>query len=210
MAIDTFGKGLYSPRVAARVARIRYQNFQAWAKANLLHPAFQIPLGKRKENVYSYYDLLLIRLISRLRDKGFRTKTIKKALDVISSMASGDPYAWTRATICIDVDIIVAFLSERPEWNPVAASRGPQRMEVVFFPELLDELKRELVPEHFRYVEIDPQVLAGTPTIKGTRIPTRAVYVVAQGGYDPKEAYPDLTDDEIQDAKTYEEFLVAA
>jgi uncharacterized protein (DUF433 family) len=210
MAVDTFGKGLYSPRIAARVARVRYQSFQAWSKANLLHPAFQIPLGKRKENVYSYYDLLLIRLIRRLREKGFRTKTIKKALDVISAMSGGDPYAWTKATICIDVDIIVAFLPEQPEWNPIAASKGTQKMEVVFFPELLEELKRELVPKRFRYVEIDPQVLAGTPTVKGTRIPTRAVFVVAQGGEDPKEAYPGLSDAQIRDAKAYEEFLVAA
>ena len=145
-----------------------------------------------------------------MREKGFRTKTIRKALDVISVMSGGDPYAWTRATICIDVDIIVAFLPEYPEWNPIAASKGAQKMEVVFFPELLDELKRELVPERFRYVEIDPQVLAGAPTIKGTRIPTRAVFVVAQGGQDPREAYPNLTDGEIQDAEAYEEFLIAA
>lgn len=209
MVRDTFGKGLYSPKVAARVAKIRYQNFQAWEKANLLHPAFQVEIGKRTENVYSYYDLLLIRLIRRLRDKGFRTKTIKKTLDVIATMSGGDPYGWTRATICVDVDLIVAFLPEKPEWNPIAASKGPQKMEVVFFPELIEELKRELVPERFRYVEIDPEVLAGTPVIKGTRIPTSIVHLLKQEGQDPKEVYPDLANEQIEDAEAYEEFLVA-
>jgi len=209
MAVDTFGRGLYSPRVAARVAQIRYQSFQAWAKANLLHPAFQFRWDKKTENIYSYYDLLLIRLIKRLRDKGFRTKTIKKTLDVVSTMSGGDPYAWTRATICVDDKIIVAFLSERPEWNPIAASKGPQKMEVVFFPELIGELKRELVPAQFRYVEIDPEVLAGTPVIKGTRIPTSIVHLMWMEGQDPKEAYPELTNEQIKDAEAYEEFLVA-
>ncbi len=209
MVINTFGTGLYSPKVASRVARVRYQNFQAWAKANLLHPVFQIPIGRRTENIYSYYDLLLIRLIRRLREKRFRTKTIKKALDVISSMSGGDSYAWTRATICVDADLIVAFLPEKQEWNPVAASKGPQKMEVIFFPELIEELKRELVPERFRYIEIDPRVLAGAPVIKGTRIPTSVVYSIKKEGQDPKEAYPDLTNDQIKDAEAYEEFLLA-
>lgn len=209
MVVDRFGTGLYSPRVAARVAKIRYQNFQAWAKANLVHPAFQIQIGRRAEGVYSYYDLLLIRLIRRLREKGFSTKTIRKALDVISSMSGGDPYAWTKATICVDVDLIVALLAGRPEWCPVAASKGPQKMEVVFFPELIEELKRELVPERFRYVEIDPEVLGGSPVVRGTRIPTSVVRLIEEEGEDPKEAYPDLTDEQINDARAYEAFLVA-
>lgn len=210
MVVDTFGKGLYSPRVAARVAKIRYQNFQAWAKGNLLHPSFQIKWDRRTENIYSYYDLLLIRLIKRLRDKGFRTKTIKCALDVISTMSGGDRYAWTRATICVDATLIVAFLSEKPEWNPIAASKGPQKMEVVFFPELIEELKRELVPGQFRYVEVDPEVMAGTPVIKGTRIPTSLVHLIQQEGQNPRELYPDLTNEQVRDAIAYEEFLVAA
>jgi uncharacterized protein (DUF433 family) len=208
--VDTFGRGVYSPKVAARIARIRYQHFQAWAKANLLHPTFQIKWGKKTENIYSYYDLLLIRLVKRLKDKGFRTKVIKRALDTISTLSGGDPYAWTRATICIDANMIVAFLPEKPEWNPIAASKGPQKMEVVFFPELLEELRRELVPDQFRFVEVDPRVLGGAPVVKGTRIPTALVYSMQQEGRDPKEAYPDLTDDQIKDAKAYEEFLIAA
>ncbi len=207
MAVETFGKGLYSAKVASRIAKIRYQNFQAWAKVNLLHPTFQIQWDKKTESIYSYYDLLLIRLVKRLRDKGFRTKVIKVALDTVSAMSGGDPLAWTRSTIVINANMIVAYLPEKPEWNPIAASKGPQRIEVVFFPELIEELKRELVPARFRYVEIDPQVLSGFPVIKGTRIPTALVYSIKMEACDPKEAYPRLTDDEISDAISYEEFL---
>ncbi|MFH0847170.1 MAG: DUF433 domain-containing protein [Chloroflexota bacterium] len=210
MEVNIKGKGLYSPKIAARIARIRPQHFQAWAKANLVHPIFQIQFGKRTENIYSYYDLLLIRLIKRLRDKGFRTKVIKKALDTISIMSGGDPYAWTKATICIDANVIVALLPGKPEWNPIAASKGPQKMEVVFFPELIEELKKELVPNRFRYVEVNPDVLGGSPVVKGTRIPTTIIRSMEKQGQDPKQAYPDLTDAQIKGAVAYEEFLVAA
>jgi uncharacterized protein (DUF433 family) len=207
MAVETLGQGLYSARVASRIAQIRYQNFQAWSKANLLHPTFQIRWDKKTESIYSYYDLLLIRLIKRLRDRGFRTKVIKVALDTVTTMSCGDPLAWTRATMVVDANVIVAFLSDKPDWNPVAASKGPQRMDVVFFPELMEELKKELVPERFRNIEIDPQVLSGTPVIKGTRIPTALVHSINMDGGDLKEAYPNLTDDDIADAINFEEFL---
>ncbi len=204
-----FGRGLYSPKVAAHIAQIKYQNFQAWSKANLLHPVFEIPKGKRHENIYTYYDLLLLRLIKRLRDKQFKTKTIKKALDTIYLMSGKDPYAWTRATIVVDSDIIVAILPDKPDWNPIAASKGEQKMEVVFFPELMEELKRELIPNRFQYVEIDPNILGGIPVIKGTRIPTNIIHEMIEEDINPADAYPDLTSEEINDANEYEEYLVA-
>ena len=210
MTNNYFGQGLYSPKVAAKIAKIKYQNFQAWSKANLIHPIFQFPKGKRQENVYTYLDLLLIRLVKRLRDKGFKTKTIKKALDTISIVSGNDPFAWTKATIIVDSDLIVALFPDKPEWNPVAASKGEQKMEVVFFPELMEELKRELIPEKFRYVEVNPEILGGTPVLKGTRIPTTIIHEMLEENVNPQDAYPELTTEQVENANEYEEFLVAA
>lgn len=203
-----FGKGLYSPKVAARIAQIKYQNFQAWSRANLLHPIFRFPKGMRLENVYTYYDLLLIRLIKRLRDKHFSTKTIKTALDAIYTLSDNDPYAWTKSTIVVYNRIIVVKIPGKPDW-PIAASKGTQKLEIVFFPELIEELERELIPPRFQYVEIDPAIMGGTPVVKGTRIPTRIIYEMLREQVDPLEAYPDLNTFQVQSAREYEEYLVA-
>ncbi len=209
--MDRFDVGIYSPRVAARVARIRYQNFQAWAKANLLH-AVQIPIGKRKESIYTYHDLLLIRLIMRLKQQGAKAKHIKIALHTLEIISGGDKDAWMRAVLFVDIPsgVVVAYLQEKPEWNPLAASKGTQKMATVFFPDLIKELKDELVPiERFPYIEIDPQVLGGAPVVKGTRISVRAIVAVKESGEEPTEAYPDLTKDQVANAEAYEEFLKA-
>jgi uncharacterized protein (DUF433 family) len=101
-----------------------------------------------------------------------------------------------------------AFFPDKPEGNPVAAARGPQKMAVVFFPDLINELKEELLPaDRFPYIEIDPEVPGGAPVIKGTRIATRAVASIRESGENPKEAYPDLNDRQIANAEAYEEFL---
>jgi len=202
-----FGVGVYSPGVAARVARIKYQNFQAWAKANLLHPT-PVAFDARTENIYSYKDLLLVRLIVRLREKGIRTKEIKAALETIEMMSDGDRDAWMRSTILVTDGVVAVFFPDKPEWNPVAAARGPQKMAIVFFPNLINELKEELLPtDRFPCIEIDPEVLGGAPVIKGTRITTRAVTSVLESGENPKEAYPALTDQQVSNAEAYEEFL---
>jgi uncharacterized protein (DUF433 family)/DNA-binding transcriptional MerR regulator len=202
-----FGVGAYSPSVAARVARIEYQNFQAWAKANLLHPT-PVAFDAKRENIYTYRDLLLIRLIMRLREKGVRTKEIKAALETIEMMSGGDRDAWMKATIIVTDGVVAVFFPDKPEWNPVAAALGTQKMAVVFFPNLINELKEELLPaDRFPYIEIDPEVLGGAPVIKGTRITTRAIASVRESGENPKEAYPSLTDQQIANAEAYEEFL---
>lgn len=211
MADNGFGVGLYSPRVAAKVARIKYQSFQAWAKANLIHAA-QKPIGRtRAESIYSFYDLLLIRLIVRLKQQGAKPRHIKTALDTIELMSNGEPHAWLQATILYDIEahVIVVFLPNRQDWNPTAASKGTQKMAIVFFPELVRELKDQLVPQDlFRHIEIDPEVLGGAPVIKGTRISTRAVVSVIESGASPRKAYPSLTDEQIADADAYEKFLI--
>lgn len=212
MATIELGVGLYSPRVAARIARIKYQNFQAWAKASLLHGR-KFPIGKRGESIYTYHDLLLIRLIVRLKEQGARPKQIKTALNTIEVVSGGDPNAWLKATILFDTEsrVVVAVLPENREWNPIAASKGSQKMAVIFFPELIQQLRDELVPpDQFPCVEVDPEVLGGAPVIKGTRISTRAIVSVKESGQDPQEAYPSITDDDVSNAVAYEEFLKAA
>lgn len=208
-AMDRFDVGAYSPRVAAMIARIKYQSFQAWAKANLLH-AVQIPIGKRKESIYTYHDLLLIRLIMRLKQQGAKAKHIKIALHTLEVISGGDKDAWMQAVLFVDIPsgVVVAYLSDKPEWNPLAASKGTQKMATIFFPALIKELKDELVPiEKFPYIEIDPQILGGAPVVKGTRISVRAVVSVKESGQDATKVYPDSTEAQVANAEAYQEFL---
>ena len=201
---------MYSARIAARVARVPPQTFQAWQKADLLRPT-KFGNGGRAENTYTYDDLLLMRVIVRLKEQGIKPRAIRAALDAIEQMSDGNRRAWTRVRMYVHQGLIVVVFPDNEAWNPVAASEGPQKMAVVFFPELMDELKRELVPERFRHIDVDPEVLGGAPTVKGTRISTSAVASVLASGLDPKVAYPGLSDDQIREVDDYERsFLRAA
>ena len=195
---------MYSSRTAARVARVRPQTFQAWIKADLIRPQ-KFVSGKRSENTYTYDDLLLIRLIVRLKKQGASTKSIRAALDTVEYMCNGNRSAWKQVEMSVSSDLVVVMVPGIPDWNPVAASRGPQKMASVFFPELIAELQNELVPsDRFKHIDVDPEVLGGSPTVKGTRISTRAVMSAVESEIDPREVYPSLTDEQIQEVKDYE------
>ena len=203
--------GMYSARIAARVARVRPQTFQAWIKAALIRPQ-KFVAGKRSENTYTYDDLLLMRLIVRLKEQDASTRSIRAALDTVEYMCGGNRSAWKQVEMSVTSELVVVMIPGIPDWNPVAASRGPQKIATVFFPELIAELHSELVPpERFKYIEVDPEVLGGSPTVKGTRISTRAVMSAVESEIDPKEVYPSLTDEHIQEVKDYEQsFLQVA
>lgn len=209
---DTELRGMYSARMAARVARVPSQRFQAWMKAKLLRP-YRFEYGKRVENTYTYDDLLLIRLILRLQEQGATAKSIRVALDTIEYMSDGDRRAWQKVTMLVSEGMVAVIFpgEEWAEWNPIAASKGSQKMATVFFPDLVRELQDELVPpDRFKHIEVDPEVLGGSPTVKGTRISTSAVMSVLESEGDPTEVYPDLTAEQVAEALDYERSYLRA
>ena len=83
----TTAPGMYSAKTASRIAHsVRPQSFQAWIKANLLQPHKVDPSAVSLENTYSYDDLLLMRLIVRLKKEGATPKSIRVALDTVEYM----------------------------------------------------------------------------------------------------------------------------
>jgi len=205
-----FSRGVYSPRIAAKIARIPYQSFAAWARAHLVQ-AKPFEANGRVESTYTYQDLLLIRLIVRLKGQGAKPKGIRAALDMLE-LVTGTSDAWIRSAMAVEDGYIVAWIPDHPDWRPLAARQGPEKaLNIVFFPQLIKELKNELVPpDRFPYVEVDPGVLGGVPVVKGTRISTRAVAVARESGLDPQDTYPTLTAQQIANAEAYEKFLLEA
>ena len=134
------------------------------------------------------------------------------ALQLLMALQSGQALSLVYVEMSVSSDLVVVMIPGIPNWNPVAASRGPQKMAAVFFPDLIVELQNELVPpDRFKHIDVDPEVLGGSPTVKGTRISTRAVMSVMESEIDPKEVYPALTDEQILEVKDYEQsFLQVA
>jgi uncharacterized protein (DUF433 family) len=63
----------------------------------------------------------------------------------------------------------------------------------------------------FERISVDPEICSGKPCIRGTRIMVKNILGMVSGGYDftrIKEAYPELTEDDIREALDYAAFVI--
>jgi DNA-binding transcriptional MerR regulator len=67
---------------------ITYRQLDYWARTDLLHPSISQARGSGSQRVYSYSDLLQLKVIKRLLDAGVSLQAARRAIDCLRS--SGD------------------------------------------------------------------------------------------------------------------------
>ena len=63
----------------------------------------------------------------------------------------------------------------------------------------------------FERISVDPKICSGKPCIRDTRIMVKNILGMISGGYDftrIREAYPELTEEDIREALDYAAFVV--
>ena len=89
--------GYRGPQVCSIVG-ITYRQLDYWARTGLLHPSITEAKGSGSQRVYSYSDLLQLKVIKRLLDSGVSLQAARRAIDCLRS--SGDDVA--SANLVID------------------------------------------------------------------------------------------------------------
>jgi DNA-binding transcriptional MerR regulator len=62
---------------------ITYRQLDYWARTNLLRPSISEARGSGTQRLYSYRDLLELKVIKRLLDAGISLQSARKALEVL-------------------------------------------------------------------------------------------------------------------------------
>lgn len=75
-------EGYRGPQVCSIVG-ITYRQLDYWARTNLLRPSISEARGSGTQRLYSYRDLLELKVIKRLLDAGISLQSARKALDVL-------------------------------------------------------------------------------------------------------------------------------
>ena len=89
--------GYRGPQVCSIVG-ITYRQLDYWARTGLLHPSINEAKGSGSQRVYSYTDLVQLKVIKRLLDAGLSLQAARKAIECLRS--SGDDLA--SANLVID------------------------------------------------------------------------------------------------------------
>ena len=94
---DSSALGYRGPQVCSIVG-ITYRQLDYWARTGLLHPSISEARGSGSQRVYSYSDLLQLKVIKRLLDSGVSLQAARRAIECLRS--SGDDVA--AANLVID------------------------------------------------------------------------------------------------------------
>ena len=201
---------LLAARGAQEAYRISSRHLIRWIRKGLALPEFSDVPGR--ELLIAFQDLVSMRVIAALRAAGVSWQDIYRAEDWLRQhVGHPRPFAteqlWTSRS-----DIFTRF-----HQMLISASRHGQLAMNLLTDQLIPvsglrfEMQVARTWEPRNLILLDPKVQFGAPCIKGTRIPTRAIWGMVEGG-DPSElvrrAY-EITDEEFAAALEWEEHLAA-
>lgn len=80
----------YRGAVAARVAGITYRQLDYWARTDLVVPSIRTATGSGSQRLYSFRDVLVLKLVKRLLETGISLQQIRVAVDQLHSAGITD------------------------------------------------------------------------------------------------------------------------
>lgn len=80
----------YRVPIACQVAGITYRQLDYWARTGLVVPSIRNAAGSGSQRLYSFKDILVLKIVKRLLDTGISLQNIRKAVDQIRSRGVAD------------------------------------------------------------------------------------------------------------------------
>ena len=80
----------YNSKRTAEIAGITYRQLDYWARQDIVRPALTKASGSGSRRLYSYRDLLELRVIKTLLDSGIKLQQVRKGLDYMRDQLGED------------------------------------------------------------------------------------------------------------------------
>ncbi|WP_412778849.1 MerR family transcriptional regulator [Corynebacterium liangguodongii] len=80
----------YRVPIACQVAGITYRQLDYWARTNLVRPSIRGAKGSGSQRLYSFKDILVLKIVKRLLDTGISLQNIRLAVDKLRDRGVND------------------------------------------------------------------------------------------------------------------------
>lgn len=110
--------GGYKGAVAARAAGISYRQLDYWARTGLVEPTVRGATGSGTQRLYSFRDILVLKLVKRLLDTGISLQQIRTAIEQLHASGVSDLAEVTLMSdgasvyLCISPDEVIDLVSQ--------------------------------------------------------------------------------------------------
>lgn len=145
----------YRAPLVCRLVGITYRQLDYWARTNLIKPSLQDAKGSGSQRLYSFTDVIQLKVIRKLLDAGMSLKKIRQAVLILrEQMQSDQPLA--DVTLLSDGATIYAAHSAR---EVVDVFKGGQGVFGIAIGPVQDELEGDL---HDLYPELEAMAAEGS------------------------------------------------
>jgi DNA-binding transcriptional MerR regulator len=138
--------GYRAPQVCNLVG-ITYRQLDYWARTNLITPSVQTANGSGSQRLYSFSDIVQLKVVKRLLDAGMSLKKIRQAMDILRvELESENPLE----DVTLLSDGTTIYAAHSPDEVVDVFQRGQGVFGIAVGPvqeELVGEIHR-LFPEH--------------------------------------------------------------
>lgn len=204
------GQGVYSSRLAAKLAGVSLRQLRYWVQKALIVPgSYDAP--SRGRDLFAYTDIVQARVIGHLREQ-LPLQRITKAITWLRGemQSEGD---WHTKTMVTDGKDVFVLLGPHEAETYSAVMQPGQGVIKIFLGDVAEELTRagEMLGLGDQ-LEANPAVLGGTPVIRNTRVPTSLIHRLIFEGMsrrEIKEMYPGIDEGAIAAAEEFEQQLAA-
>ena len=143
----------YRAPLVCRLVGISYRQLDYWARTDLIKPSVQDARGSGSQRLYSFPDVVQLKVIKRLLDAGMSLKKIRQAVEILrQQLRSERPLA--DVTLLSDGSTIYAATSAD---EVVDVFRRGQGVFGIAVGPVQDELEGEL---HDLYPEFEGEAIA--------------------------------------------------
>lgn len=106
---------------ACKIVGITYRQLDYWTRTELVTPSIQPATGSGSQRLYSFNDLLQLKVVKSLTDAGASLQKVRQAIDYVRNHLSDD---WSRVTIVTDGAGVYACTSDAEVVDLLRSGQG--------------------------------------------------------------------------------------
>jgi DNA-binding transcriptional MerR regulator len=106
---------------ACKIVGITYRQLDYWTRTGLVMPSIQAATGSGSQRLYSFNDLLQLKVVKSLTDAGASLQKVRQAIDYVRTNLADD---WSRVTIVTDGSGVYACTSDAQVVDLLRSGQG--------------------------------------------------------------------------------------
>jgi DNA-binding transcriptional MerR regulator len=104
-----------------KIVGITYRQLDYWTRTGLVFPTIQAATGSGSQRLYSFNDLLQLKVVKSLTDAGASLQKVRQAIDYVRDNLSDD---WSQVTIVADGGGVYACTSDAEVVDLLRSGQG--------------------------------------------------------------------------------------